>query len=846
MLIHKFKKTAKSEPFLLPRAYSAPFPVYEPQAIETKWQKKWVEEPSSQNPNGVPKYVLSMFPYPSGSLHMGHARVYTISDTVSRFYSLRGFNVLHPMGWDAFGLPAENAAIERGIMPHPWTKQNIAQMKETLVKLGYQFDWGKELCTCDEKYYKWTQWLFLQLYNDKLAYQKSSYVNWDPVDLTVLANEQVDDKGRSWRSGAVVEKKLMKQWYLKITQYSERLLNDLKLLSHWPKNIVKMQHEWIGKKEGVEIAFVLTPNVKAQLATATVKVFTTRPETIFGVSYIVLAPEYASLQDLIPDEEKVAVNAYLTSINHATDQQRQESKTGQWTGRMAVHPVTRREVPVYIAAYVLADFGSGAVMGVPRHDARDKIFAETLKIYDESVTVLSSNHPNHPEKEVLLNSGDFTGLGVKEGKEAIVNYLEQNRLGKKVICNSLRDWLVSRQRYWGCPIPIIHCNTCGVVPVPEKDLPVSLPREISFVGKGSPLASLADWVNVKCPCCGGAAKRETDTLDTFVDSSWYFLRFPDANNDNEAFSQSVISKWNPVDIYVGGIEHAILHLLYSRFIMKYLYDKKLVTSNEPFKLLKAQGMVHGKTFKNSVSGRYLKEEEVIVKDDHLAFDKTTSEQVEITYEKMSKSKYNGVDPKLAIATYGADVVRLYILFKAPMELILDWDVAQIQGQSRWLRRIWLLAMHYIHYLKLKHENKLTQATSSTENAIALSKITKVLQPSIRKVTSDLELFSFNTAISQLMILSNEIRTETKLSSASEFPTTRERDLTLESKVIYDAISSLLVMMSPMAPHFVSEVVSIWKAEVPETPENKSTFPYSCAWPHYESTADVKVKNRVRE
>jgi leucyl-tRNA synthetase len=576
---------------------------YNPQAIESKWQAHWREIGLDRTPelkDGSRKfYALSMFPYPSGNLHMGHVRNYTITDVIARHKRMQGYAVLHPMGWDAFGLPAENAAIDRGIPPAKWTYQNIAQMRDQLQRLGLSYDWEREITTCAPDYYKWTQWIFLQFLQAGLAYQKEAAVNWDPVDQTVLANEQVDAEGRSWRSGALVEKRMLKQWFFKITAYADQLLADLEKLSGWPERVRTMQENWIGQSVGAKVIF--KTEAGDELA-----VFTTRPDTLWGATFMVMSPEHPLVDKLTTAEQLQAVRAYQAQAAARSEIERSaedREKTGVWTGSYAINPVNQERIPIWIADYVLMGYGTGAIMAVPAHDQRDFEFARKFGLPIKRVvqppegSLSSTDRASGTESSelqaawtgegVMINSGPLDGIPVGKGPgqsvERAIAWLEAQGLGEKQINYRLRDWLISRQRYWGCPIPVIHCPHCGIVPVPEKDLPVLLPEDVELTGRGgSPLAQLEDWVKVKCPTCGAEARRETDTMDTFICSSWYFLRFSDARNDREIFRKDRVNAWLPVDQYVGGIEHAILHLLYSRFFTKVLRDRGLLDFDEPF------------------------------------------------------------------------------------------------------------------------------------------------------------------------------------------------------------------------------------------------------------------------
>ncbi|MFB6276103.1 MAG: leucine--tRNA ligase [Halothece sp.] len=762
---------------------------YNPAEIEPKWQQHWVETDADQasEDKSRPKfYALSMFPYPSGNLHMGHVRNYVITDVMARWRRMQGYRVLHPMGWDAFGLPAENAAIDRGVHPAQWSEQNIKQMKQQLQQLGLSLDWSREVATCSPDYYKWTQWIFLQFFQAGLAYQKEAAVNWDPVDQTVLANEQVDGEGKSWRSGAKVERKLLEQWFLKITDYAEELANDLDNLPGWPDRVKLMQQNWIGKSVGAYLEFPVV-GMDNQIG-----VFTTRPDTVYGVTYIVLAPEHPLTPKVTTADQKEAVDAFIQEVTNESEQERtaeDKPKRGIPTGGKAVNPFTGEEIPLLIADYVLYEYGTGAVMGVPAHDERDFQFANQNNLQIKQVIVPEGEDANrsldaaYTEEGVMVNSGQFDGMNSEEGKQAVIDYAEKQGWGKARIQYRLRDWLVSRQRYWGAPIPIIHCPSCGPVPVPEKDLPVELPENVEFTGKGSsPLTQLESWLNVSCPSCGEAAKRETDTMDTFIDSSWYFLRFTDANNPEEAFSQDKVNDWMPVDQYVGGIEHAILHLLYSRFFTKVLRDRGLLNCDEPFQRLLTQGMVQGLTYKNPKTGKYIPSEQVNADDPK---DPETGESLSVFFEKMSKSKYNGVDPLQVLETYGADTARMFILFKAPPEKDLEWDDADVEGQFRFLNKVWRLVTEFIeHYYSQIQTHDYSQLSKEEKD------LRRAIHTAIQSVSEDLEGdYQFNTAVSELMKLNNSLN-DAKCK---------------QSPVYQEGIEALVKLLAPFAPHITEEL-----------------------------------------
>ncbi|MGB3135383.1 MAG: leucine--tRNA ligase [Nodosilinea sp.] len=769
---------------------------YNPADIEKKWQQAWAEQGLNravENPDQPKFYALSMFPYPSGNLHMGHVRNYTITDVLARVRRMQGYRVLHPMGWDAFGLPAENAAIDRGIHPAQWTDQNIDQMRSQLQELGLSYDWEREVATCAPDYYRWTQWIFIQMLQMGLAYQKEAAVNWDPVDQTVLANEQVDSEGKSWRSGAIVEKKLLRQWFLKITDYAEELLSDLDHLPGWPERVRTMQANWIGKSTGAQVVF------KTETGDD-LPVFTTRPDTLWGATFMVLSPEHPLVEKLTGPDHVAAVDDYRKEAAAKSDIDRtaeDREKTGVWTGSYAVNPVNGARIPVWIADYVLMGYGTGAIMAVPAHDQRDFAFARKFALPVEVVV--------QPEGEALdgnamtgawsgegsmVNSGPLDGIAAGKGEgqsvAAAIAWLEANGKGQGEANYRLRDWLISRQRYWGVPIPVVHCAECGIVPVPDEQLPVTLPEDVEFSGRGaSPLAQLKDWVNVPCPTCDRPARRETDTMDTFIDSSWYFLRYTDANNPEQAFDKARVNGWMPVDQYVGGIEHAILHLLYSRFITKVLRDRGLLSCDEPFQRLLTQGMVQNTAYKNLKTGKYIAPENVA--DPANPVDPQTGDALEVFYEKMSKSKYNGVDPKSVLAKYGADTARMFILFKAPPEKDLEWDDADVEGQFRFLNRVWRLVTEYIVQNPAGANNHLPLPDTLSKGEKILR---RAVHTAIKEITEDIDGdYQFNTAISELMKLSNALND----SSAKNSP------------VYTEGVRALVPLLAPFAPHIADEL-----------------------------------------
>ena len=770
---------------------------YVAQDIEKKWQTYWEESgvfKTEYDPSKEKYYVLEMFPYPSGNLHMGHVRNYSIGDVVARFKKMRGFNVLHPMGWDAFGMPAENAAIKNGVSPKDWTLDNIANMTRQQKELGLSYDWGREVATCKEDYYRWTQWIFQQFYKKGLAYKKEAKVNWCEHDHTVLANEQVID-GKCWRCDNDVVKKDLKQWFFKITDYADRLLDDLDTLDQWPDRVKAMQRNWIGRSEGTQFAFYV-PKIDKSF-----EVYTTRVDTLFGVSYVVLAPEHPYVKELIQDaSNKVELEAFIETLRNQSDIERtstEAEKVGMFTGSYATHPITGKEVPIWIANYVLADYGTGAVMGVPAHDERDYAFA---KKYDLPVNWVIQNTAQDldfasldtafTEDGVLVNSGDFNGKTSEEARQALGDYFTEQGTGRKTVNFRLRDWLISRQRYWGCPIPVVYCEKCGEQLVPENQLPVKLPEDVSFDGGAiSPLATSENFLNTTCPCCGGPARREIDTMDTFIDSSWYFLRYTDARNDQEVFNKEIAKYWMNVDQYIGGIEHAILHLLYARFFVKVLHDIGLVEVDEPFKALLTQGMV-------------LKEG-----------------------SKMSKSKGNVVSPEEIIAKYGADTARLFILFAAPVDRDLDWSDQGVEGSYRFLGRVWRIIDTYQQLGASGHHDSL----SKDETALR-----RELHRAIKKVTEDLDgKFNFNTAISTVMELVNAMY---------QFKDSHD---TVQSELAKELVEKLTLLLAPFVPHITEE---IWH----ECGFEGSV--HAASWPTYEESAlvvdevevAVQVNGKVRD
>ncbi|MGB9767483.1 MULTISPECIES: leucine--tRNA ligase [Dictyoglomus] len=720
---------------------------YNPQEIEPKWQKKWNEDKLyhvTERSDKQKYYTLVMFPYPSGDLHMGHMRNYTIGDVVARYYTMKGYNVLNPMGWDAFGQPAENAAIKNKVHPKEWTYRNIARMKEQLFKMGVVYDWDREVTACAPDYYKWTQWIFLKLYERGLAYRKKAPANWCPTCKTVLANEEVID-GRCWRCKTPVERREFEQWFFKITEYAEALLNDLDTLEHWPEKVKLMQKNWIGKSEGLEFYF------EVQGMDEKIYVYTTRPDTIYGVTFVVLAPEHPLVEKITTPEHLDKVREYIRQAKNKSELERltsEKEKTGVFTGSYAIHPLTKQPIPIYVADYVLATYGTGAIMAVPAHDSRDYDFAVKFNLPIIPVITPDPNKaPELPYEEegIMINSGEYNGMKSSEFWKLIVEKFENLGIGKKKVQYRLRDWLISRQRYWGAPIPIIYCPNCGIVPVPYEDLPVELPELSDFEPTGtgeSPLAKVPEFVNTKCPKCGSPARRETDTLATFVDSSWYYFRYTDPHNDKEPFSRNKAEYWMPVDQYTGGIEHAILHLLYSRFITKVLYDAGYSPVREPFKRLFTQGMVY--------------------KDGQI----------------MSKSLGNIVSVDYMVENYGADTARLFILFVAPPEVDIEWSDEGVEGANRFLNRFWRLVLE-----DAEVEPKIDEEQEKL--------IKRKLHKTIKKVTEDIENFKFNTAIAAIMELTN-LLFEHKRSFG-------------RTPAFEEAIRTSILLLSPFVPHITEEL-----------------------------------------
>ena len=773
---------------------------YSPQDVEHQTQAYWEQQQSfrvNEDPTREKFYCLAMFPYPSGRLHMGHVRNYTIGDVISRYQRMQGKNVLQPMGWDAFGLPAENAAIQNKVPPAKWTRDNIAYMRTQLKRLGLGYDWSREIATCDPDYYRWEQWLFTRLYKKGLVYKKTSPVNWCPHDLTVLANEQVID-GKCWRCDTAVVRKDIPQWFMKITAYADELLEEIENLRGWPEQVRTMQRNWIGKSQGVEIVFNLKETSEP------LKVFTTRPDTLMGATYLAVAPEHPVAQRVGKQFANIA--AFLrecaqTGTSEAVLETME--KKGMDTGLKAVHPISGDLLPIFIANFVLMGYGEGAVMSVPAHDQRDWEFARQYGLPIMQVIAPDNDAQVNlraqacTDKGVLINSGEFTGLTSLQAFDAIAGYLQKRNKGKTRTTYRLRDWGVSRQRYWGAPIPMINCNKCGVVPVPDKDLPVMLPEDVKIDGVTSPIKRMASFYKTRCPQCGGAAERETDTFDTFMESSWYFARFSGPDNAKSMLDARA-NYWLPVDQYIGGIEHAILHLLYSRFYHKLMRDTGLVTCNEPFTNLLTQGMVVAPTFyRESQEGKkiYFGPADVHVNCDERgrpknAVLKRDGDAVILgNIEKMSKSKSNGVDPQQLIEQYGADTARLFIMFASPPDQSLEWSDAGVEGANRFLRRLWRLVYEHVQ-----------NGAVAKLNVSALSEPQKTLRrqthETIAKCSDDIgRRFTFNTAIAAVMELLNAL---------AKFDVQGEQG----RAVLQESLEAIVLLLAPIVPHITHQ---LWQA-----------------------------------
>jgi leucyl-tRNA synthetase len=825
-------------------------------SIEAKWREFWAKEGIfnvGRRPHAPHRYILEMFPYPSGDLHIGHLKNYVIGDVLTRFYVSRGYDVMHPFGWDAFGLPAENAAIKRGINPADWTNSNIQESKNSLNIAGIMYDWSTELATCAPNYYKWTQWLFQLLYARGLAYRAKSLVNWDPIDQTVLANEQVDSEGRSWRSGAKVEKRELEQWYFKITAYAERLLQDLDKLTEWPEQVKTMQRNWIGKSEGAEVTFTCDAG--------DLVVFTTRPDTLWGATFMVLAPEHPYVAQLTAADTQAQVAAYVNQAKLTKEIDRASTsreKTGVFLGSYATNPVNGARIPIWIADYVLMGYGTGAIMAVPAHDERDFAFArqfglDIIAVVQPEGQVLDGTTMTEawPGDGVMVNSGPLDGMPAGKGDgqsvKAAIAWLETHGKGKGTITYRLRDWLISRQRYWGAPIPMLHLADGSIVPDPR--LPVLLPQVEDYLPKGkSPLAAATDWVNTTDPTTGKPAKRDTDTMDTFVDSSWYFLRFADAQNDAEIFSTDKISRWTPVHQYIGGIEHAILHLLYSRFITKVLYDEGLVPNDEPFEALFTQGMVQRRVrtalhatgahveFPEELrrkielpSGTHSVEAARNALKAHgytLEGDATTGWEAVSGPVTMSKSAGNGIPVGPFVRQYGSDVARIVVLFAAPPENSMEWTDDGVAGAQRFLNRIMALFMTEADQVRQHPYGSVSTATIADHER----DLWRAVHVAIRKISNDTDSFRFNTAIAAMMELLNEVQ--------------RYRNEHPCGATYYEVAHIFARLLSPFAPHLAEELHAAFGGQ---------GSVYDAGWPEWDEAAllvseievVVQINSKVR-
>jgi len=797
-------------------------PEYQASAIEPQVQQAWETNKAfkvADQVEGPRRYILSMFPYPSGKLHMGHVRNYTIGDVISRFHRLKGETVLQPMGWDAFGLPAENAAIAHQVAPAKWTFENIDYMRNQLKKLGLAVDWDREFATCTPEYYRWEQWLFVQLYKKGLIYRKLSTVNWDPVDQTVLANEQVEN-GRGWRSGALVEKRDIPMYYFRITDYAQELLDDLDTLKDgWPQQVLTMQRNWIGRSQGMEITF---PSANPAVYADGLTVYTTRADTLMGVTYVAVAAEHPmALKAAETNSELAAFIEECRMGSVAEADLAQAEKKGMATGLSVTHPVTGEEVPVWIANYVLMSYGSGAVMAVPAHDERDFEFANkyglTIKQVidakgadeaDFDVAVWQEWYGSKEGK--LVNSGEFDGLDFQAAFDAFLAKLEPVELANSKVQFRLRDWGVSRQRYWGCPIPMINCNTCGQVPVPEEQLPVVLPTDVVPDGSGNPLNKMPEFYETTCPCCGGDARRETDTLDTFVESSWYYARYASPDFTGGMVDPAAGQTWLPVNQYIGGVEHAILHLLYARFFHKLMRDEGVVQGNEPFTNLLTQGMVLADTYyREAESGKktWFNPADIELEKDEKGritsakYKEDGQDVIVGGQEKMSKSKNNGIDPQAIIDQYGADTARVFMMFAAPPDQSLEWSDAGVEGANRFLKRVWRLATGFLE------KGNVATAIDTANLSKDAQDLRRKTHETIQKVGDDIERrHAFNTAIAAMMEL---------LNANNKFEAKDDNDIAVSR----ESITTLLTLLAPFAPHLSQTLLAEFGTELTAT-----TFP----------------------
>lgn len=807
---------------------------YNPFSLEPQWQQNWRDKAifKTDMTSKKPKYyVLEMFPYPSGKIHVGHARNYIVGDVIARFKRAQGYSVLHPLGWDAFGMPAENAAIKNKIHPHEWTHKNIAEMKADLNLFGLSIDWSKELATCEPSYYKHQQAFFIDMYAKGLVYAKEAHVNWDPVDQTVLANEQVVD-GKGWRSGAAVERRTMKQWFFNITRYADDLLRDLDGLTDWPEQVRTMQANWIGRSEGLTFAF------KVDGFADGLKVYTTRPDTLMGVTFCSVAPEHPLAAETAKND--VSAAAFIKDcqgLGTSEEAIEKAEKKGYKTPFSATHPITGEKLPIYIANFVLMNYGTGGVMAVPAHDERDYAFAVKYNLPIKQV-IKGENMPENEAytgKGVLINSAEFDGLDTETAKKTIIQWFEDRQKGERTVNYRLRDWGISRQRYWGTPIPFINCAACGTIPVPKAALPVELPKDVEITGEGgNPLAKHPTWKHVNCPTCGKAAERETDTMDTFVDSSWYFARYTSVDSD-QVLDKDAANHWLPVDQYIGGIEHAVLHLLYARFITKALHELGYVNIKEPFKALLTQGMVLSPCYRDK-NGEYINPLDVIAHNDGTAEHKTTGEKLQVlANEKMSKSKNNGVPPKPLVETYGADTLRLFSMFCAPIERTLEWAESGVDGAWRYLGRVWGLVHECGFSLQNYDVSKHLQMSALTDKTH--KDLKRKIHKTIRKITFDLERMQFNTAVAACMELANAL---------GEYKNTTD---TTTQALYQEGVATLLRLLNPIAPHITEE---LWQHM--GQGEKQKAWLVESPWPTFEAEAVVddeitlviQVNGKLRE
>lgn len=812
--------------------------------VEQKWQEKWNSNTLFKTNDKVEGkenyYVLEMLPYPSGNLHVGHARNYTIGDVIARYKKMKGYNVLHPMGWDSFGLPAENAAIQHGAHPATWTKSNIENMRRQLKLMGLSYDWDREVATYTPEYYRWNQWIFKRMYDKGLVYKKKSTVNWCPDCQTVLANEQVED-GYCWRhSKTKVIQKDLEQWFFRITNYADELLTGHEELREgWPEKVLAMQKNWIGKSFGTEIVFTVAETGEK------LPMFTTRIDTIHGVTYCVVAPEHPIIEEIIKVNPLIKEAIHnMRNMDMIERTAEGKEKNGIFTGWHVINPVTGDKVQLWAADYVLMNYGTGAVMAVPAHDDRDFAFA---KKYNLPRKVVINGYNKETKEEIIINademtaamteegvmtnSGEFNGMNSKEALEKIADYVTAKGVGEKTVKYRLKDWGISRQRYWGTPIPVLYCEKCGMVMEKDENLPVMLPEDVEFTGNGNPIETSEKYKHAVCPVCGGPARRETDTMDTFVDSSWYFLRYCDPKNIELPFGSEAVNAWTPVDQYIGGVEHAVMHLLYARFFTKVLRDLGLLKANEPFKRLLTQGMVLGPSYYSEKENRFLFAHEVRTAGDK-AYSIETGEELVIKVEKMSKSKNNGVDPEVMIKKYGADTTRLFIMFTAPPEKELEWNENGLAGAARFLNRVWRVVLENVEMIK---DEKIDYSKLSKEDKALVRK----LHQTIKRVTEAIEdNYHFNTSIAGNMELINDVYDFRNNVLGTE------KESTESQKVFGEVLRNIVIMLSPFVPHFCDE---LWEAM------GEEGFLFNASWPEYdekltvadEITMAIQVNGKVR-